>query len=166
MSDNDKPDAKGSHSIKTPVMSWDPKIAEATSSKLADRLSIWLLVGNASGLLLCFNAALDHKVCDWPSFRWTAIEFGAGAAAVLLAHVLTAFSYSWRGGIESFRAANPSPAPAEAPALGFLVSIFSFVLNAAIVLVVFLFAVGFGTLIHAPLGFLLDPNAPQMLCPP
>jgi hypothetical protein len=148
----------------TPKLHYDATKSEAAMNRITDRLSVWLLAGNAGGLLLCFNAALDHKICDWDSFRVIALEFGGGAAAILLAHVMTAFSYSWRGGIEGYKAVNADVSESQASVHGCMMSIFAVVLQLAMGATVLLFLVGFVTLIHAPLSFLLDANASHMLC--
>lgn len=134
-------------------------------ARLTDRLSIWLLAGNASGLLLCFNAALDHKICNWLAFRPVAIEFGFGAVAILVAQVLTVFTYSWRGGVEGTRAANRALAGEEAQKAGCALRGFSIILYVVLAIALAGYAAGFYTIIHAPLRLLLDPHVTSMLCP-
>ncbi|MBL8543699.1 MAG: hypothetical protein JNJ63_07790 [Hyphomonadaceae bacterium] len=42
------------------------------------RMAGWLIAGNAGALLLCFNALLDHKICDWDAFNPLVLIFVAG----------------------------------------------------------------------------------------
>lgn len=132
-------------------------------TRITDRLSIWLLLGNASGLLLCFNAALDNKICDWPFIRAIASEFGFGATAILVAHILTAFSYSWSGALEKYKTANASLTGENAVAHGCLKLTFDVVYYVAMAVCVLGYIVGFITLIHAPLTF-LNAASPALLC--
>lgn len=54
----------------------------------------WLLAANSGALLLCFNAVLDHKICDWATFRRLTELFAAGAICAFAAPVIAAFSWN------------------------------------------------------------------------
>jgi hypothetical protein len=42
------------------------------------RIAGWLIAGNAGALLLCFNALLEHRICDWSAFNPLVLVFVAG----------------------------------------------------------------------------------------
>jgi hypothetical protein len=67
------------------------KDADAYARKLADLTATWLVAGNAAGLLLIFNAVLDHKVCDWAAFQWPAVLLALGLAFAFLSVETTLF---------------------------------------------------------------------------
>jgi hypothetical protein len=165
MSEEGAPPARPGRNIQLPGLKHDPEAGQAAMNKLTDRLSIWLLVGNASGLLLALNAALDHQICDWPFLRGLAIEFGFGATAILFGHVFTVFSYSWAGALEKYKAANVSLTGLDAVLHKYVTLFFDVIYTLAMMLCILCYIAGFFTIIHAPLSFLNTADPATLLCP-
>lgn len=164
MTEESEPPARPSHNIQLPGLKYDSAIGQAAMTRVTDRLSIWLLVGNASGLLLCLNAALEHKICAWPLLRAIAFEFGVGATAILLAHVFTAFSYSWAGALDKYKGANASLTGVDAILHRYVTLFFDVVFALAAMLCILCYVTGFVTLIHAPLSFFNTTDPATLLC--
>lgn len=138
--------------------------SNATIQKISDRLSVWLLVGNAAGLLFCFNAVLEHRICDWEAFRGTAILFGLGALGILLGHAFTALGHSLAVAIDARQGLLTNLDVRSARLERAMSRVFAFLRDTVMWLAVVGFMLGFAMLIVAPLGFILSPNSPAMLC--
>lgn len=55
---------------------------------IGTRTATWILAANAGALLLCLNAVLDHKVCDWLALRPLVVIFTLGLAVTYLSIAL------------------------------------------------------------------------------
>lgn len=53
------------------------------------RVATWLLVGNGAALLFCFNAAINHDICNWANVQPFAIAFFLGMVWALSNVVLS-----------------------------------------------------------------------------
>lgn len=61
--------------------------ASAEASARFGRIAGWLVAGNAGALLLCFNALLDNRICNWTAVLPLANLFAAGLATAFLSVV-------------------------------------------------------------------------------
>jgi magnesium-transporting ATPase (P-type) len=138
--------------------------SNAAVQRLTDRLGVWLVLGNAAGLILCFNAVLDRRICDWDAFRGTAILFGIGAVGVVLAHAFSAQAHSLAVAIEARDGMIKNLDIRAAQSEGRITRTLNMVRNGLFVLALFGYVLGFAMVVVAPLKFLLDPSSPSILC--